>query len=194
MLLLPSAWGLTPSLKQRADDLADSGFSVLAPDLNDGIVATTVEEADEALMAMDINVAASLAQSSMRLLQRATADPTLPVGVVGFGAGASWALWLSERMANSCGCVITFYGTQSIEFSDASAAYLLHFGTDDEVVDETDIAMLGLNLQLAGRAFDVVHHQNAKHGFAEAEHPNHDAAIEAVAWRQSLEFLATHLR
>lgn len=194
VLLVPSAWGLTPSIKQRADNLADAGFSVLVPDVNDGVVATTEAEADEALMSMDINVAASLTQSSLRLLQRATANPAAPLGVVGFGSGASWALWISARMADSCACVVSFYGTQSIEFTDASASYLLHFGTDDAVVDDADIAMLGLNLQLAGRAFDVVHHDNAKHGFAEAEHPNHDAAVDAVAWRQSLEFLANHLK
>ena len=105
MLLLASPWGLTPSLKQRADELADAGFNVLAPDVNDGVVATTEAEASESLMAMDVNVAASLVQSSLRLLKTTTPVPAAPVGVVGFAAGASWGLWLSERFAQDCACV-----------------------------------------------------------------------------------------
>lgn len=194
MLLIPSPWGLTPSLKRRADELADAGFSILAPDLNDGRVASDQAEADEILTAMDMNVAASMVQSSARLLERA-ANPDAPgLGAVGFAAGASWALWLSARLKESCACVVGFYGTQSIEFDGSQSSYLLHFGTADTLVNDEEIAHLGLSLQLARRPFSIEQHQGAAHGFAEAEHPNFNAGAEAIAWRQTLEFLATTLR
>jgi len=194
VLLIPSPWGLTPSFKQRADDLADAGFSVLAPDLNDGVVAEDEPQAMEALMAMDMNVSASLVQSSLRLLRGATADPTSQLGIVGFAAGASWALWLAERLPDDCAAVVGFYGTQSLTFDRARARFLLHFGVADELVSDEEVAMLGLNLQMAKRDFRIEQHDAAGHGFAEQEHPNFDGAAEAVAWRQTLEFLAETLR
>lgn len=193
VLLIPSPWGLTRSLKRRADELAEAGFTVLAPDLNDGAVASTEAESVEALMAMDMNVAASLVQSSVRLLHRAAADPAAPIGLVGFAAGASWALWLSERLPHDCAAVVGFYGTQSLTFKEATARYLLHFGDDDELVSTDEIVLLGLNLQMAKLDFSVEQHAGAGHGFAEAEHPNFNGAAEAIAWRQTLEFLANEL-
>ncbi len=194
VLLIPSPWGLTSSFKQRADGLADAGFSVLAPDLNDGVVAQNEAEASAALMAMDMNVSASLIQSSLRLLRSATADPTKPLGLVGFSAGASWALWLAERLPDDCAAVVGFYGTQSLTFERARARFLLHFGGADDLVSDEEVALLGLNLQLAKREFRIEQHEGAGHGFAEHERPNFDGTTEAVAWRQTLEFLAETLR
>ena len=67
-------------------------------------------------------------------------------------------------------------------------------GVDDQLVTDDEVALLGLNLQMAGRTFQIEHHAGVGHGFAEREHPNYEAATEAVAWRQSLEFLAERLR
>jgi len=181
-------------MKRRADDLAEAGFTVLAPDLNDGKVAASQTEANEALMSMDVNVAASLVQSSLRLLRAASRDAGAPAAVIGFAAGASWALWLSERLPDQCSAIVAYYGTQSIRFSDTTATYLLHFGQEDDVVPDDELAMLGLNLQVAKREFTLHTHAGARHGFAEAEHLNFNPAVEAIAWRQTLEFLAESLR
>jgi len=194
VLLLPSPWGLTAGLKDKADELGDAGFTVLAPDLNDGVAATTAEQARSLLLEADMNVSASLVQSSLRLLRAASPDPTAPVGVVGYAAGASWALWLSARFADQCAAVVAFYGTQSISFDEAQASYLLHFAEHDEDVSDEESALMGLNLQMARREFRVEVHDGVQSGFAESEHPNFDAPAEAVAWRQTLEFLAEKLR
>ena len=194
MLLIPSAWGLTEQVKDKAAELADAGFTVLVPDLNGGKIASTVDEASELLMGSDINVSASLAQSSLRLLQAASPDPVAPVGLLGYAAGASWALWLSIRFAEQCSAVVSFYGSQSILFDDAQASYLLHFAEHDNDVSDEDIALMGLNLQLARRHFRTEIHTGVASGFAEAHHPSFDPAAEVVAWRQTLEFLAEELR
>lgn len=193
ILLIPSPWGLTPGVKLKAEELADAGFTVLAPDLNNGVVASDADHAQTLLMEADMNVSASLVQSSLRLLQGATADPARPVGLVGYAAGASWALWLSVRLASQCKAVAAFYGTQSIAFDDSESTYLVHFAEHDEVVGDDEAALMGLNLQLARREFMTKTHAGVANGFAEADHPNFDAPAEAVAWRQTLEFLATHL-
>ena len=145
-------------------------------------------------MDADMNVTASLVQSSLRLLKAGTGEPTKPVGLLGYAAGASWALWLSVRRPEECAAVATFYGTQSISFDDATAAYLVHFAEADDDVSDEDSALMGLNMQLARRDFRVEIHAGVSSGFAEPDHPSFDGAAEAVAWRQTLEFFATHLR
>ena len=102
--------------------------------------------------------------------------------------------WLSARRADQCRAVAAFYGTQSIPFDDATAAYLLHYAEFDEDVTDDDRAMMGLNLQMARREVRVENHAGVSSGFAESDHPNYDAAAEAVAWRQTIEFFATHLQ
>jgi carboxymethylenebutenolidase len=193
ILLLSSPWGLSTAVKDKADELAEAGFTVLAPDLYDGAVATDVDQARTLLREADMNVSASLARSSLRLLQAACPDPREPVGLLGYAAGASWALWLSVRLAEQCAAVTTFYGTQSIAFEDAAASYLLHFAEHDDDVTDDDSALMGLNLQLARREFRIEQHGGVASGFAETDHPNFDAAAEAVAWRQTLEFFAANL-
>jgi len=192
-MLIPSPWGLTAATKAKAGELADAGFTVLVPDLNDGVVATGIEHARSLLMETDINVAASLVQSSMRLLRAASTDEGAPIGILGYASGASWALWLSVRFPDQVAAVASFYGTQTIGFDDAKAAYLVHFAEHDDDVSDEESALMGLNLQLARLDFRVERHADVRAGFAESHHPNFDGAAEAVAWRQTTEFFATHL-
>jgi len=194
VLLLHSSWGLTDDVRAKATELAGAGFTVLAPDLNDGEAATSSEHAQQLLLDADMNVTASLAQSALRLVRAAAREPEARAGIIGYSSGTSWGLWLSERLADQCAAVVGFYGTQSITFDQTQADYLLHFAADDTIVGDDDIALLGLNLQMSGRPFRFEHHDGVAHGFAEATHPHHDPLTEAVAWRQTIEFLATALR
>lgn len=193
VLLLHSFWGLNRHTKDTANRLADSGFTVLAPDLANGEVYTNDDQAMAALAEMDVNVSASLVQSSLGILRRASRNKTAPVGVLGYGSGASWALWLSARLVEEVGAVVTYYGSQSIPMDGSQANYLAHWAETDDIVDDLAVADLGLSLQMAGREFRFEHHDGTAHGFAEAGHAAFDGKAEAVAWRQTAEFFANEL-
>ena len=45
ILVLHAWWGLKPFFKQVCDQLAKQGFTALAPDLYQGRIATTIDEA-----------------------------------------------------------------------------------------------------------------------------------------------------
>lgn len=194
VLLLHSFWGLNRAAKDSANALADAGFTVLAPDLLDGDTHEDEDEAFAALAATDMNVVASLIQSSVGILRRAQADPDAPIGIVGFGSGASWALWLSARFGDEVRAVVTYYGSQSIPMDGANASYLCHWAETDGNVSDMEVADLGLSLQLAKRDFRFEHHTGTLDGFAEAGRPSFDASAAEVAWRQTTEFLAAALR
>lgn len=194
VLLLHSLWGLNRQAKDTANRLADHGFTVVAPDLNGGQVYDDPAEALAALHEADMNVIASLVQSSLGVLRKASNDATAPIGVVGYGPGASWALWVSARLTEEVGAVVTYYGAQDIPMAGAQASYLSHWAETDMLVSDLELADLGLNLQMADLDFRFEHHEGTTSGFAEAGRPEFDAEAEAVAWRQTAEFLAEKLR
>jgi len=194
VLLLHSFWGLNRQVKDLANQLADVGFTTLAPDLADDQVFESEDEAFDWLRTADMNVNASLVQSSLSVLRRAQLNPASPIGVVGFGSGASWALWLSARLAAEISTVVTYYGTQSAPLDGAQAKYLCHWAEHDANVSDLEVADLGLSMQLAGLDFRFEHHDGTAGGFAEAGRPGFDTDAEVVAWRQTTEFLATNLK
>lgn len=194
VLLLHSFWGLNRQAKDLANLLADSGFTTLAPDLADGQVFTDEGEAFASLADADMNVIASLIQSSLVVLRRAQLDPAAPIGVIGYGSGASWALWLSSRLAEEISAVVTYYGSQTAPMNNAQAKFLCHWAEADAHVSDLEVADLGLSLQMAGLDFRFEHHEGTVDGFAEAGRPGFDPEAEVVAWRQTTEFLASALR
>jgi carboxymethylenebutenolidase len=194
VLFLHSFWGLNRDAKDTANRLADAGFTVLAPDLANGQEFEGEELAFAALAEADVNVNASLVQSSVGILRRAQADPDRPIGVVGFGSGASWALWLSARLVDEVAAVVTYYGSQAAPMDGSKSSYLCHWAGTEGLVSDLEVADLGLSLQLAGRPFRFEHHDGTADGFAEPGLPAFDAAADAIAWRQTTEFLATELR
>ncbi|MFT7476359.1 MAG: carboxymethylenebutenolidase [Verrucomicrobiales bacterium] len=194
VLLLHSFWGLNRQTKDTANRLADHGFTALAPDLAGGEVFEDDIAAMEALSEADMNVNAALIQSSLSVLRRAQANPSAPIGIIGFGPGASWALWLSARLVEEIGAVVTYYGSQTMPMDGARAKYLSHWAESDPLVTDLEVADLGLSLQLASLDFRFEHHAGTTGAFAEEGRPGYNAGAEAVAWRQTTEFLAGELR
>lgn len=193
MLLLHSFWGVNRQVKDMANSFADAGFTTLAPDLTDGNVFEGADSAFEWLSGADMNENASLVQSSLSILRRAQRDPAAPIGVVGLGSGASWALWLSARLHEEVAAVVTYYGSQTIPMDAATASFLCHWAEQDVNVSDLDTADLGLTLQMAGCDFRFEHHPGTIDGFAEQGRPGFSAEAEVVAFRQTTEFLAEHL-
>lgn len=185
VLVLPSAWGLTRSVKDFANTLADQGFAALALDLNAGKVAQSPQEAESLLLDLDINVAASAVLSAASLCSERIEDAAKlgqgSIAVCGFGAGASWALWLAARRGETVKATACYYGSQKIDFTGAQGHFLLQYGSADTVIDDNSAIELGLDLKLAGCELKVQVHQQAKHDFCEAASPTFapDAAAKA---------------
>ncbi|MCU1458946.1 MAG: Dienelactone hydrolase [Actinomycetia bacterium] len=192
VLVIHSWWGLNDGTRAFCDALADEGFSVLAPDLFDGEVPTTLEDAETALATLDINEAASLLLASVNALRALTADPRAPIGAVGFAMGASWALWLSARLPDSVAAVVAYYGTQHIDFDDSQSEYLLHAAALDPIASTDEMAQTEAWLGLAGRPVTSHVYDDVAHNFAEAGAPDYDAEAAALAWERTVDFLRSH--
>ena len=188
VLVLHSWWGLTPWVKDFCRRLADAGYTALAPDLFDGVQPVTEAEGEAVLGGLDADELSGLVMSSAQTLRATSVDAEHPIAVIGFSMGASLGLWLSARMTTEVGSVVAFYGTQSIDFDEATALYQGHFAENDHMVSEEDRVVTESFIRLGGRETDFHLYPGTGHWFfEEGEHFAPEAA--ALAWERTERFL-----
>lgn len=191
MLLLHSFWGLTASVKNLADRLADRGYTVLAPDINFGELPESEQDALDHLGSASPDRLASLVLSSVELLHEKSSEG--PIGLIGFGMGGSLALWASVRLNRKVSAAISFYGSQQIDFVGSQSSYLVHLAEEDEYVSDDEAAFMEATMGLESLSVEVVRYPGTKHGFCEPDGDNFDPDAFERAWSSTLEFLSEHL-
>lgn len=192
VLVLHSWWGLTDAIKDRCNQLADAGFTALAPDLFDGEVARDDAHGESMLAGADANRLVLGIQSTADALRRMPATAGERIMVVGFSMGASLGLWFSERFPDQVSAVVGFYGTQGIDFQETDAAYQLHMAEGDPMLDPDELALMEASFGLAGRPVDLHTYEGVSHHFAEEGTPGYDAPAAELAWQRTIEFLRAH--
>lgn len=190
--MLHSLWGLTSSVKSLCDELADRGFTVLAPDINFGELPETEEEGIDRLGEASPDRLASLVLSSTRLLAEQSSEG--PVGIVGFGMGGSLGLWASVRLPDLVTSAVSFYGTQQIDFAGSRSSYLVHFAEEDEYITDDEAAFMEATMGLESLPVEVITYEGTQHGFCEPDGETFDAEACAAAWEKTIEFLETQLK
>lgn len=189
VLVLSSGFGLRDSVKDYCDALSDHGFSVVAPDLTDGRLAATPEEAGDIVAETTPDAVAALIVSSAVALRAHSASEADPVAVVGFSMGASWALWLATRQPESVSKLVAYYGTTNLDFEDLTAPVLGHFGDEDSVVSEDELTEMHAHLLLLERNVRIETYPGAQHWFAETDRPEFNGEHADLAWLRTIEFL-----
>lgn len=187
VLLLHSFWGLTPSVKALADRLADEGYTVLAPDLNFGEFPDSETEAVEHLGQASPDRLASLVLSSAQLLEEKSSRPA--IAAVGFGMGGSMALWASVRLHSIIDRVVSFYGTQQIDFAGSRSRYLVHLAESDDYITADEAAFMEATMGLESLEVAFHHYAGTQHGFADPDGSTFDQDSFDAAWKRTADFL-----
>jgi carboxymethylenebutenolidase len=191
VLLLHSLWGLTSSVKSLCDELADHGFTVLAPDINFGELPETEEEGIDRLGEASPDRLASLVLSSTKLLAEQSTDG--PVAIVGFGMGGSLGLWASVRLPDLVTAAVSFYGTQQIDFAGSKSSYLIHFAEEDEYITDDEAVFMEATMGLESLPVEVITYEGTQHGFCEPDGETFDPEAFQAAWARTIEFLRDQL-
>lgn len=192
VLVLHSWWGLTEAIKDRCNQLADAGFTAVAPDLFDGELARDDADGERILAEADANRLVLGVQSTADALIRMPATAGERIMVVGFSMGASLGLWFSERFPDQVSAVAGFYGTQGIDFQATQASYQLHMAEGDPMLDPDELALMEASFGLAGRPVELHTYEGVSHHFAEAGTPGYDRDAADLAWERTIEFLRRH--
>ncbi|MBK8823497.1 MAG: dienelactone hydrolase family protein [Anaerolineales bacterium] len=189
VLVLHAWWGLKPFFKQVCDQLAEQGFTAFAPDLYQGRVAKTIDEAKEFMEQNDFEFMSEIVKAANAHLTSLCAGK---IGVVGFSMGSGWALAVAENNPNVSAAVL-FYGAGEADFSKVKAKVLGHFAEVDEWEPLEYVQGMEAGMKSAG--LDVTLHLYPKvaHWFVEEDRPEYDSASALLAWSRTYEFLRKNL-
>jgi carboxymethylenebutenolidase len=193
VLLLHSWWGLNEDMRDLADRLAGDGFTVMAPDLFDGRVLTTIEDAEAYTTAIERGGGLG-ALNPDRITGRveATLDHLLAhpdargdrAAIVALSFGG----WYGSQVAagrSDVGAFVSIYS--DVYQGPAGAAYLGHFAENDQFVDSP-----AMDKPLPeGSAAHI--YPGMKHWFTEPDRPEFNEEAAELAYSRTMEFLRANL-
>jgi carboxymethylenebutenolidase len=189
VLVLHAWWGLNPIFKNLCDRLAAEGFAAFAPDINNGRVAKTIDEAKQTMEELDGQRKYDVATTAPDFLRNQPGVRNEPLSVIGFSMGAAWALVLAEARPQDIRKVVMFYGAGEADYTKLKADVIGHFAEKDEWEDEAYINAMNSDMQTAGLKTEFNFYPNTSHWFFESDRPEFNAQAAELAWMRTLEFL-----
>ena len=194
VLLLHAWWGLNNFFVDVCDRLAHEGFVVLAPDLYDGKIAETIAEAEALSDTLDEAATQEKILSALAALQSAPGVSEHNIGVIGFSLGAAWALLLSVLRPDDIAAVVVYYGTYSVDFAAARAAYLGHFAENDDWEPIKGVHQMQAEMSAAKRPVEFHIYKGVGHWFVEKNRPDaFNADTAEKSWAFTVSFLRENL-
>lgn len=196
LIVLQEWWGLVGHIKDVADQFAAAGFVALAPDMYHGEQTSNPDQAGKLLMALNIaGAGVDLRGAAEYLLAHPAVSPR-KVGAMGFCMGGQLALYAAQEMPELVSACVDFYGIHpkvEITPSRITVPVLGHFGKTDASVPLAAVHALADGVNAAGGSF-VAHEYDAGHAFCNPLRPAYNAAIAAVAFTRTVDFLKEQLR
>jgi carboxymethylenebutenolidase len=190
VLVLHAWWGLKPFFKQVCDQLAEQGFTALAPDLYQGRIATTIDEAKALMEKRDSELMGDTVKAAKNHL--ASLRPGKPIGVIGFSMGAAWALVVAETESDVA-AVVQFYGAAEADYSQVHAKIQGHFAEVDEWEPMEYVRQMEADMKSAGLDVTLHLYPNVGHWFVEEDRPEYDPEAAKLAWERTFEFLRKNI-
>ena len=186
ILVLHAWWGLNDFFKAFSADLAEEGFTVLAPDLYHGKVAADINTAKRLRQSLDRQTANEEIKSAVAYLRERTEKK---IRVIGFSLGANLALWAMDNCYKDVAATVLYYGTSGGRFRRAQSPVLGHFAEDDPYARAEQIAALQGHLQAQDIPLTFYVYAGTGHWFAEENRPEYDSASAQLAWQRTVAFL-----
>jgi carboxymethylenebutenolidase len=197
VILLQEWWGMDDSVKRYADRFAEAGFFALAPDLFHGETTEQPDEAQQKMMAMNMDQATKEMRGAVDFLKQQEGVEGDGIGAVGFCLGGGLAVWAGAEHPD-VSAVVTYYYVMphgKPDFSKVQAPVLGHFGTSDDFVPVDDAKALEKELNDAGADAQFEFYEGAGHAFAN-DHDRlgtYDEEKSDSAWRKTVDFFKRHL-
>jgi carboxymethylenebutenolidase len=189
VIVLHAWWGLNPFFQSLCDRLAAEGFVAFAPDLNEGRIAKTIDEAKEIMASLDGERKHAVATASLEFLRSRPEVKKEGFSLIGPSMGAAWALELASEHSEDMRKVVLLYGVNSVDFSKIKAEIIGHFSDVDEWEPLDGIRGMEEEMRAAGLNPTFYIYPNKSHWFFESDRPQYDPEAAELAWRRTLEFL-----
>jgi len=189
VLVLHAWWGLNSFFKSLCDRLASEGFVAFAPDLNEGKVAHTIDEAKQFMSESDSGRKQAVAETAIDFLRGRPEVRKGALSLIGFSMGAAWSLVLASEHPEDFHKAVLFYGAGEGDFAKIKAEILGHFSDADEWEEIDYVRAMENDLRNAGVTTNFHIYPQLAHWFFEDDRPEFDPQAAEVAWKRTLEFL-----
>lgn len=189
VIVLHAWWGLNSIFKKLCDRLAAEGFVAFAPDLNEGRVAKTIDEAKEIMNSLAEQRKYDVAMAAVDFLRAQSEVRKEPFSLIGFSMGAAWSLVLASERPDEVHKVIMFYGAGEGDFAKVKAEILGHFSDADEWEDIDYVRSMESDMRNAGMKTTFHIYSQLPHWFFEEDRPEFNPDAAELAWQRTLEFL-----
>ncbi len=190
VLVLHAWWGLKPFFKQVCDQLAEQGFTVLAPDLYQGRIASTIDEAKALLEKRDLELMENTVNAAKDHLRNLVKGK---IGLVGFSMGGGWALEIASTTPEQIAATVLFYGNGDAEYAKITSKVMGHYSDNDEWEPNEFVESTFAELKKAGVDATLHIYPGVAHWFVESDRPEFDPAAAQLAWERTFEFLKKNL-
>ncbi len=196
VIVIQEWWGLEDHIKDVCDRFAAEGFFALAPDLYRGETTDQPDEAQQKMMAMNMDEAEKEMRGAVQFLaQHEKCNGT--VGTVGFCLGGGLSIWAAAANPK-VGAAVTYYYVMphgKPDFSKLQAPVLGHFGTADEFVSVDDAKALEQELRSAGADAQFEFYEGVGHAFFNDTNRlgTYDDEAAKRSWDRTVEFLRGNL-
>ena len=198
VVVLQEWWGLDDHIRDVCDRFAQAGFIALAPDLYRGETTDQPDEAEQKMMAMNMDQAEKEMRGAVDYVAGHEGFEGDRVGAVGFCLGGGLAVWTATANPK-VGAVTTFYYVMphgKPDFSKVNGPVLGHFGTNDDFVPVEDAKALEKEIaEASAQEVRFEFYDGAGHAFFN-DHDRlgtHDAGHAKNAWQRTVDFFKRHL-
>ncbi len=191
LILLHAWWGLNEDVKKRAELLRREGYAVVTPDLFDGKVAKTIDEAKAQTQGEQENEA-----KITKIVDDAVSDLAKTVdriGIVAWSFGVWYAWKMGITRSDAVKALVLFYGIGPNEPDAPKSAVLAHYAEIDPYEDLSFARRVEKEMKAAGHDVTVQLYPGTRHWFDEPSKPEYDKAASDLAWERSRAFLRKHL-
>jgi carboxymethylenebutenolidase len=201
VVVIHERWGLVSHIQNVCDRLGAEGFTALAPDLFEGrtIPNSEPDQAEMAMMAMNLPVAAGRLSGAVDFLVDHPAVRGHGLGVIGFGMGGGLALWLASLRPDQVRAAVPFYGAipwpeAQPDWDRIKAAVEGHYGELDDWATPELAREIEEKLVSRGQEVRLFFYPNVGHAFFNDTRPEaYDEDSARQAWVRTLEFLRAKL-
>lgn len=200
LLLLQEIFGISRYIEQRARDLADLGYVVLAPEIYWRLGVARVPEGPDALseafaLMQRVDWAAAVADGAAALdVLRSRPEVGGAAGIVGFCFGGG--LGFNVAAVTDPDVLVSYYGSAIPGLlglaPQVTAPSLHHFGLSDSYLDAATVEQIRETVTAqADVAFET--YEGADHAFDNPDFMFYNPDAATLAWRRTTAFLRDRL-
>jgi carboxymethylenebutenolidase len=197
VVVLQEWWGVDDYIRQYCDRFASEGFVALAPDLYHGETADQPDEAQQKMMALNMDEAEKEMRGAVDYIAQHEATEGNGVAAVGFCLGGGLAVW-AGTVNPKVKAVASYYYVMphgKPDFTKLQGPVIGHFGTADDFIPVDDAKGLEQEIKDAGGDATFEFYEGAGHAFANPHDRlgTYNEEHDRSAWQKTVDFLKRHL-